>query len=58
MERLHFGLKFILAFLIMSMLSIGMVFQINTVNYANAEESVEVQEAEKKSGGELRPTQA
>ena len=51
MERLHFGLKFILAFLIMSMLSIGMVFQINTVNYANAEESVEVQEAEKKSGG-------
>lgn len=58
MERLHFSLKIVLAFLIMSMLSLGMAFQFNTQNFVNAEASVEVKEDEKKSGGVLRPSQA
>lgn len=44
MERLHFSLKIVLAFLIMSMLSLGMAFQFNTQNFVNAEESAQVEE--------------
>ena len=44
MERLHFSLKIVLAFLIMSMLSLGMAFQFNTQNFVNAEESAHVEE--------------
>ena len=56
MERLHFSLKIVLAFLIMSMLSLGMAFQFNTQNFVNAEESAQVEE--KIVGGELKPSQA
>lgn len=44
MERLHFSLKIVLAFFIMSMLSLGMAFQFNTQNFVNAEESAHVEE--------------
>ena len=43
MERLHFGLKFILAFMVVSMLSLGMAFQVSNLGYVKAEEIEEVE---------------
>ena len=55
MERLHFGLKFILAFMVVLMLSLGMAFQVSSLGYVKAEEIEEVEN--NAEGGELRLSQ-